>query len=255
MGRERKMHKADADRVLGAKIPMLGSHRLGPPWRLRIRRHFYRVMSVVMTWANTKVPLVRGHVKRWRAVTPEEAEAKLRDMAYSRLEKTWLGPPHGWAGGQVPWHLDLIRNDHFHVALYDFLAYPTGVEFSMHLRSRRQGEGHPAFILGGSHGPVLELRYSDERKTIAATPPTTNYDDEPSEPVLRITYGGGSPGDTRYRWWLWPLPPPGPLSISLTWPSEDIDNAFTVDANELVRASEQAEQLWEYDPEEWLQDL
>jgi hypothetical protein len=45
--------------------------------------------------------------------------------------------------------------------------------------------------------------------------------------------------------WLWPLPPAGPLTWHATWPDRGIDEtSITVDASDLAEAASQAKQLW-----------
>ena len=46
-------------------------------------------------------------------------------------------------------------------------------------------------------------------------------------------------------YWLWPLPPPGPLRISCEWPLVDIAmTTVEIDANNLLGAASRARSLW-----------
>jgi hypothetical protein len=48
--------------------------------------------------------------------------------------------------------------------------------------------------------------------------------------------------------WLWPLPPPGPLTFVFTWAERGVAETQThIDARELRDAVGQAEQLWAVD--------
>jgi hypothetical protein len=44
-------------------------------------------------------------------------------------------------------------------------------------------------------------------------------DDEPAGPILRTFLGGGGPRSSFWRWWAWPLPPPGPMEFVCEWPA------------------------------------
>ena len=51
--------------------------------------------------------------------------------------------------------------------------------------------------------------------------------------------------------WLWPLPPPGPLTWVGEWPDRNIpESSVEVDATVLEAAASEAEQLWEVDTNE-----
>ena len=51
--------------------------------------------------------------------------------------------------------------------------------------------------------------------------------------------------------WLWPLPPPGPLTWVGQWPDRNLsESVVEVDATILEAAASEAEQLWEVDPNE-----
>lgn len=61
--------------------------------------------------------------------------------------------------------------------------------------------------------------------------------------------GGASWGGEDLGWqgdfWLWPLPPPGPLAFVVEWPSENIElTRHKVDVALLLDAAAQSEVLW-----------
>jgi hypothetical protein len=58
---------------------------------------------------------------------------------------------------------------------------------------------------------------------------------------------GGGGGDRRFdmRFWLWPLPPPGPLAFVVEWPAEGVElTRRAIDVAELLEAATRAEELW-----------
>ena len=61
--------------------------------------------------------------------------------------------------------------------------------------------------------------------------------------------GGGSSGMGRVTmnpgYWLWPLPPPGPLHVFVEWPALDVALAqVELDAEPLVGAARRSQKLW-----------
>jgi hypothetical protein len=62
--------------------------------------------------------------------------------------------------------------------------------------------------------------------------------------------GGGSGHENAVTlkpgYWLWPLPPAGPLNISCEWPAVGIAlSTVKIDGAKLATAGEQARKLWE----------
>lgn len=94
----------------------------------------------------------------------------------------------------------------------------------------------------------LGVSFADGWKTAAveAHPPGG---EEPAGPFMVPRGGGGGGDEWRSRLWLWPLPPPGPLTWVVAWADESIhEQSTTVDASELIAAAEKAEQLWSAEP-------
>jgi len=50
---------------------------------------------------------------------------------------------------------------------------------------------------------------------------------EPEQPILESGSGGGSPGHYDSEYWLWPLPPPGPLVFVCEWAAVGIAETRT----------------------------
>jgi hypothetical protein len=77
----------------------------------------------------------------------------------------------------------------------------------------------------------------------------TNLDgwtDEPSPPMLTGHRGGGG-GDRRWDtgYWVWPLPPPGPVTFICEWPAYGIaESRSEIDGRLILDAAGRARQIW-----------
>lgn len=169
----------------------------------------------------------------------------------------WDGPPAGWLGGWVPWRIVLARSDRASALLRDFEAFPTGVHFTLIARFRddsplqRPGPGRHLPFFGHERGPRFGVAFADGRKTVAGAWLHQTNPGHPEGPILRQGGGGGGGGSWRTDFWLWPLPPPGPLNWIAEWSDQGVpENSVQVDASVLAEAAAEAEQLWEVDPNE-----
>lgn len=180
------------------------------------------------------------------------------------VPKPWQGAPQGWVGGWVPWRVVLSRSKSHYIVLSDFTAYPSGVDFSLNVH-RKPGTVKP---LGGPgpdtgrrfHHPGLHfsrrredprfgIELADGQKAFAGVPHFFQANEEPQGPLLWGGGGGGNDQVWHSSFWLWPLPPPGLLTIAFSWLAQGVEETTTVlDATELVVAAEQAEQLWDVEP-------
>jgi hypothetical protein len=173
----------------------------------------------------------------------------------TRAPQPWDGAPVGWVGGWVPWRIVLVRSDSAYVALSDFEAFPTGLQFSFVSHVREEPEerggrlGHRLLFLAQG-GLRLGVAFADGRKAVAEHHMGREPSGDPNQPVLRLGGGIGSASEHHMRFWLWPLPPPGPLTWVTQWPDRNLPvNSTEVDATILQVAAGEAEQLWEIDNE------
>lgn len=173
----------------------------------------------------------------------------------------WMGPPPGWVGGWVPWHVVVMRNTNVRAVLTDVQAFPSGVLFTLAAWFRPgafgsdDGPPRPPVMmsLGTADGPLLGVGFADGRKT-ALHSPLPSAGGEPDGPVLTLCGGGGGSAQEQMGLWLWPLPPDGPLDLVTAWPRAGIEETtITLDATELTSAADEAEELWpgEPRPEGW----
>ncbi|HEY6837028.1 MAG TPA: hypothetical protein VI142_11350 [Gaiellaceae bacterium] len=179
----------------------------------------------------------------------------------------WSQAPTNELGAPVPLRLVLARTDRVAVALVGAVAYTSGTAFTLAVRWQQpSGDaliGEPWELPFGHHhlleqrggGVPLEVlrfgvQFSDGRKatTLSGTFPFTRPgepEEEQHGPVLSPGGGGGGPGHWDSEFWLWPLPPAGPVKLAVEWPKEDIELTMReVDAAVFLEASKKSEVLW-----------
>jgi hypothetical protein len=166
-----------------------------------------------------------------------------------RIRQPWEGAPEGVIGGWVPWRVVLVRSDRASAQLRDFEAFPTGLRFELVAYWKDAEATRPIGRRHRMRDPEalrIGVRFSDGRKT--ASSEWFNHGDEgdPAHPVLRPGGGGGGAGEWKMSYWLWPLPPPGPLTWVSSWPEVGAtETSVEVDASVLEEAAAASEKLWD----------
>ncbi|HET9731606.1 MAG TPA: hypothetical protein VFP54_02920 [Acidimicrobiales bacterium] len=143
----------------------------------------------------------------------------------------------------------MLRSADLVLIACDFEAFPTGVAFTL-VTKRRPGTydpqvtwAHQQRLSGGA--PEFGIGFSDGGRT-RLHQPWGPSDSEPSGPRLSGRGGGGNPEEHRSNLWLWPLPPPGPVTLAARWEEGGIPEQMnTVSGEELIEAASRAEFLWE----------
>ncbi len=159
--------------------------------------------------------------------------------------------------------LELVLAQTEKVAVYvlTLLSYPTGFEFDVltiaadpwndeldpmmfgphrHYALRRGGqeEGIPPELLR------IGVQFADGSK--ATNTAGFHHDQEPPPgPVMHPAGGGGGGGNWHQTQWVWPLPPPGPLSFVCEWPAAGIALTHSeIDAQTILNAASRAQALF-----------
>lgn len=178
-------------------------------------------------------------------------------------QPVWLNPPDDVLPGIVPIELILGRSDQAVAMLAGLLAFPTGVALTLLIRTRG---GRPGFDLNDEvfDGPYRHdqddawrrdrlkwgFEYADGRR-VTSVDPWPALDDPsgvPDRPVLSGGGGGGGARSVDRRYWLWPLPPPGELTIVFQWPNLGICQTTTrINADQINAAAARAQPIWPLD--------
>jgi hypothetical protein len=179
---------------------------------------------------------------------PPPAPAQPEPPRY--LTPAWIAPP----SGTVALDLVLAQTDKVAVCIPRVAAYPTGFELEVltmnaadqdvdpmmfhHRMDRRGGGGPPPEFLR------LGIQFSDGAKATN----TSGYHHDPQPPAGPIMHprgGGGGGGSWNETQWVWPLPPPGTLTLVCEWPAMDIPlTRSELDAQLILDAADRAQVIF-----------
>lgn len=189
---------------------------------------------------------------------PEESEEETPD---------WISAPDGWIGAVLPVQELIGRSEEAAISLARIVAYPVGFEVTLDAFTRavswgwafdeRVGEWHR----GEHERPPAELprygvEFADGRRasnlgrmfggTVVAMPAADNEEPDPSKDI-RLVPGGGHGGgrQSRQEFWVWPLPPHGPVAFVCEWPRYGIpESRVEVAAASIRAAASKAMEIW-----------
>jgi hypothetical protein len=170
----------------------------------------------------------------------------------------WSGPPVDVVAGVVPVELLLARTEQRAIGLTGIRAYPNGFAFTLGVRLRQiiPGEQTRFGMFGGEVDPSGEfadyylrfgVQFADGRTATNLWPHHRAFEaGRPDPPLLTGTGGGGHDGrvwDQDY--WVWGLPPPGPLVFVGEWRARGIgESRVQVDARLVLEAAGRAVPIW-----------
>jgi hypothetical protein len=173
----------------------------------------------------------------------------------------WVSAPRGTLPGVIALALVLARNDQVAVCVTHLGAYGTGFEFELHtMATPDHDELDIDPLLFGPHRhrrrrPGTEpglpddmlrfgLQFSDGGK-VTNVNEHHHLDEPPTGPVMHQGGGSGGGGDWRQNYWVWPLPPPGPLLFVCEWPAMGIAlSRAEIDAQLVIDAASRAQVLF-----------
>ena len=167
----------------------------------------------------------------------------------------WIGPPENVLPGSFALALMLARTENVAMTAHGGLAYPNGFAFRATLVRRTDFElatGNPFHRWHHQQGELTDdvlrfgVQFSDGAKaTVFDGRRWFGEEGEPRGPVLMQRGGGGGGRTWDFGFWVWPLPPDGPLAFVVEWPSEGIAlTRVEIDASVVRAAAEDAETLW-----------
>ena len=155
----------------------------------------------------------------------------------------WGGPPDDEVGVAVGARMVLASQPRLFIAVTDCVAYSNGFTFGLAVRSK--DEIPPEKMGFGAHrehgdeaGLQVTIRFSDGRDSRGDGPgpnrAVMEYYREWSEgkdppgpvgPVICQQGGGGGGHRWDFDYFIWPLPPDGPVTITCKWPGRGLQTA------------------------------
>jgi hypothetical protein len=137
-----------------------------------------------------------------------------------------VGPPPNEVGMPVSMQMLVHRSEQLAVVLTGFVAFRSGVQFDMVLRTPNAAiDLVEAWV---SDGPRLTAELGDGR------------------PLPLADLGGGGDDDSSLdlRHWLSPLPQSSSLTVVVDWPARSIAERVRVDVAPLAEAAQRSITLW-----------
>jgi hypothetical protein len=161
-----------------------------------------------------------------------------------------MGPPEEWLGQTILLDLDVAANEDVAIVyticfevlsrresgeiVGDEVAEDLKLHFGAEFSDGRSGEGKTSWIIRGSD--EFEPPWRPGR-----FPPDRDLD-------LFVVPSGVAPLQLRFAGdcWIWPLPTPGTLALSVGWPAAGLPvRAIELDADPIIEAAAAAEPIWE----------
>lgn len=166
----------------------------------------------------------------------------------------WMGPPYGMLPGVAALELVLAGNERAAVYIGRCSVYATGFELEVRVLVAPGGDQLDPSLNGVHHRPGrgsnyeemlrFGLEFSDGRKVTNIGGPAPG-EGEPAGPVLWGMSGSGGGGRWRQDFWVWPLPPSGPVGFVCEWPAAGIAlSRQEIDAQMLLEAAARARPLF-----------
>ncbi len=168
-----------------------------------------------------------------------------------------------YLGQIVPIQFVLARSAKTLIAVLHLVAYPNGFEFQLVALVHPDVQSEES-MLGFAGRPYYSkpnpdpsrlpdelfrfgIQFADGSKATTLEERRLWFgSDRPKAPMLQpIGSGGTSPRQLNAGYWVWPLPPPGPLAMVCEWPAFGITlTRHEIDAVQIREAAARAAPLW-----------
>ncbi len=161
------------------------------------------------------------------------------------------GPPDGVLGEPVAGRTIVARTDTMVIAADRIVAYPTGFELGITVRTNDRpvhgsfGDHRQRAWSGVAAFPGESVRvsviFADGRQGTV-----DNFSSAPGGDIRLIpVHGHGSQSRFDQRFWVEPLPPPGPVGVVVAWERRGLaETRADFDADTILQAAAKAETLW-----------
>lgn len=164
-------------------------------------------------------------------------------------------PPPGVVPVVVPGDVLVVNAAGLVVSAGAVTVYPEGFAFTLQTLSdtRRPGSPPAPWALDEAERERmtwLEVRYPDGRTRAADLNANTPHR-QPGGPRLQVMDASGSDGCDMSRWWVTPLPPPGPVELAIHLNGAKTPTGVArLDGAALLSAADRAQIIWPGPPED-----
>lgn len=159
-------------------------------------------------------------------------------------------PPGGTVPVTVPGDVTLLPEPGLAVWVGAITVYPDSFTFTLLILSDVQGGQAPPALAWQPHerdqAAWLEVRFSDGRRR-AADLSTNSPFEQPQGPHLQVIDAETdlTGGQARSRWWVRPLPPPGPVELAVHLNGDAQPAAVAaLNGDALISAAARSQVLW-----------
>ena len=157
-------------------------------------------------------------------------------------------PPGGIIPVVVPGDVVLVREAGLVVWAGAITAFPEGFLFTLLTLIDSSRDTPPDFALDTEErhtGTWLEIRYSDGRHRAADLNANTPAD-QPQGPHLTLQSGLASSTEGWHRsvWWVTPMPPPGPVELTVYIGGRETPGTGILDGALLANAASRTQAVW-----------
>lgn len=166
------------------------------------------------------------------------------DSLRGRQGRPWEPPPAEFPCAVAAAPLGVARTEKVAVAVIGLWAFKIGFEFWVSARFH-----HTQPPVSGDMAPQesvhIGLQFADGRKAANFSPGAAAAPGaEPDVALLPIGLGGGRCYRS-WSYWVWPLPPPGPVTFVYEWPAAGIGEVrASLDARLILEAAAHSVRLW-----------
>jgi hypothetical protein len=131
-------------------------------------------------------------------------------------------------------------------------VYPNGFRINLVIlvNPHRAQDLHQMMRGGPLHMPRVGVRFADGRVGGRGVGNgrfdlPKNEEGVPTEPYVGHAGGGGGSGGWRFGFWVFPLPPDGPLEVFVALPPPaSVETSTTIDGSAIRAAAEHARIIW-----------
>ena len=173
----------------------------------------------------------------------------------------WFEPPDE-LGVAASTRAVLIQTENLVIALVDCVAYSTGFEFAIAIRTRDGADRLRNLFGPPNHDDDSSFRVTitfpdGAIKSVGRFPASEAMDyyaaaqegreqPQPKAPVVMQRSGSSDGKRADFHYWCWPLPPDGAVKFGVEWKAAGVPfSEAPVDATAIHRAGEQSRNLWQ----------